>query len=206
MKHLSSVLWANYLAMLNFLSTPKLSRVMVYIILLGTFLIIGCSKEEVSESEKESQTKAAVVTGNILDRYQDLDMQTLWELQQARATSAKYKHIKNAYKDGYADINVVIPLMGYHFLRSSSLDADFDYRDPEILVYNRDENGEFQLVAVEYAVPIALSPSVAPEGFTGDDDVWSRNEENGLWLLHAWVWFYNPAGVFNPTNANIVLR
>jgi hypothetical protein len=67
-------------------------------------------------------------------------------------------------------------------------------------VYNRKSNGHFELVAVEYAVPIELSPNHAPAGFTGSADVWDRNEGFGLWLLHAWVWHFNPDGVFNPTN------
>jgi len=67
-------------------------------------------------------------------------------------------------------------------------------------VYNKNEDGSFQLVAAEYAVPIDISPNKPPEGFTGTGDVWDRNTGFGLWLLHAWVWKNNPDGVFNPTN------
>jgi len=42
-------------------------------------------------------------------------------------------------------------------------------------VYNKNEDGSFQLVAAEYAVPIDISPNKAPEGFTGTGDVWDRN-------------------------------
>lgn len=94
--------------------------------------------------------------------------------------------------------------MGFHFMKASLVDGVFDYRNPEILVYNMDSDGRYTLVAVEYAVPLELSAD-APEGFTGDDDIWTANADFGLWLLHAWVWFYNPDGIFNPTNPNIVL-
>lgn len=204
MKQLLYSLKANYFAMLNLIT--RFPKFLGYSLLLGSIFIIGCNKEDITESNQDLQLKSAVVTGNILLMYDGVDKQTMWELQQARAASARYKHIKNALKDGYADINVIIPYMGYHYMRSTSLDANFNFRDPEILVYNKDDNGEFQLVAVEYAVPINLSPNLAPAGFTGNADVWTRNEGFGLWLLHAWVWFYNPAGVFNPTNANIVLQ
>lgn len=39
-------------------------------------------------------------------------------------------------------------------MKSTLVDATFDYRKPEILVYNIDENGEYELVAVEYAMVI----------------------------------------------------
>ena len=129
------------------------------------------------------------------------------ELQQARAATARYRHIKNAFKDGYVDINVVVPNMGYHFMKSElTADGVFDVRKPEILVYNKNEDGSFELGALEYAVPIDVTPDVAPEGFTGTDDVWERNTDFGLWLVHAWVWKNNPDGTFNPTNPLVIVH
>ncbi len=86
-------------------------------------------------------------------------------------------------------------------MKSKLVDATFEIRKPEILVYNKNANGCFELVAVEYAVPIELSPNAAPKGFTGVKDVWEHNTDFGLWLVHAWVWSFNPDGVFNPTNS-----
>ncbi len=130
----------------------------------------------------------------------------MWELQEVRDASEKYRDIKNAIKDGYADISVVVPNMGHHYMKSDIVDAKFDMKKPEILVYNKNHNGKFDLVAVEYAIPIDLSPNKAPEGFSGTGDVWDRNTGFGLWLLHAWVWHYNPDGVFNPTNPLVHLH
>ena len=98
------------------------------------------------------------------------------------------------------------PNMGHHYMKPALVDATFEIRKPEILVYNKNHEGNFELVAVEYAVPIDQSPTVAPAGFTGSNDVWDRNTGFGLWLLHAWVWSYNPNGVFNPTNALVHLH
>jgi len=125
---------------------------------------------------------------------------TLSELLQARAGTAKYRDFERAKADSFADINVVVPNMGYHFMKSSLVDAKFEINKPEILVYNKRLNGKFELVAVEYAVPISLSPDKAPEGFTGSADVWERNTDFGLWLQHAWIWQFNPDGVFHDTN------
>jgi hypothetical protein len=93
--------------------------------------------------------------------------------------------------------------MGYHYMKSAFADSIFEISKPEILVYNKDHDGNFELIAVEYAVPISLSPNHAPEGFTGTADVWDKNPDFGLWLLHAWVWQNNPSGVFNSTNPGV---
>jgi len=130
----------------------------------------------------------------------EVSFTTLSELLRARAATAKYRDFERAKADSFADINVVVPNMGYHFMKSSIVDAKFEITRPEILVYNKRLNGKFELVAVEYAVPISLSPDKAPEGFTGSADVWERNTDFGLWLQHAWIWQFNPDGVFHDTN------
>jgi len=132
-----------------------------------------------------------------------LQQQTRCELQQAKEATTKYRDIKVAEKDGYADISVILPNMGYHFMKATLADAAFEITRPEILVYNKTHEGDFELVAVEYAVPIELTPDHAPEGFTGTADVWDHNTGFGLWLLHAWVFTPNEAGVFNPTNPGV---
>ncbi len=124
------------------------------------------------------------------------------ELARVRAATAKYQNINKAIEDGYADINLYVPHMGWHFLNSELLDADFDMEKPELLVYANKPDGGYMLVAVEYAVPLALSPD-APEGFTGSGDVWDVNSAFGLWTLHAWVWYNNPDGVFSPYNTRV---
>ena len=88
-------------------------------------------------------------------------------------------------------------------MKPSLVDENFDPKNPEILVYNKDDNGNFQLVAVEYAVPLNLP---MPQGFAGSADVWNGTSGFPLWLLHAWVWTYNPDGVFNPTNPLVHLH
>ena len=165
-----------------------------------SLLFTACKKETATESVIEEVQGSANSDGNILDGYTGLAPQTMWELQQARASTERYRQLKNAIKDGYENIDVVVQGMGYHFMKKSIVDETFDYRNPEILVYNKNHEGEMELVAVEYAVPIPLTPNLAPAGFTGNNDVWDRNTGFNLYLLHAWVWTFNPSGVFNPTN------
>jgi hypothetical protein len=183
------------------------------VVLLSVLLFTGCKKQAINETKSQAELQSSKemqpsVTDNsgmnsdaeFLNMYDGLSRQTSWELQQARAATAKYRNFNNAIADGYADINVVVPNMGYHYMKSTLVDGTFDIRKPEILVYNKNVDGSFRLLAVEYAIPISLSPNAAPEGFTGDSDVWEFNTGFGLWLCHAWVWQFNPDGVFNPTN------
>jgi len=179
------------------------------IIIISTVVLIAtvftsCQKQDTSRDEEQIQSSSARSTHeNALNFYNGLSDQTSWELQQARAATARYRDINNALKDGYADIEVDVEHMGHHFMKTAIVDSVFDIRQPEILVYNRDENGKQQLVAVEYAIPLSYA---RPEGFTGPTDVWKDDSGFPFWLLHAWVWAYNPDGVFNWTNPTIDLH
>lgn len=184
-----------------------------FVLLVGTLLFTGCKKEAINidqaETNKEVQGSLSNTTNmksdaGFMKMYSGLGKQTTFELQQARAATARYRNIENALKDGYTNINVDVENMGHHYMKGSLVeDGTFDIRNPEILVYNGNEEEGFELVAVEYAIPLTFS---RPEGFTGSLDVWNDTSGFPLWLLHAWVWAYNPAGVFNPTNSLIHLH
>ncbi len=173
--------------------------------LISVFFFTGCQKETVPPAGdlQSKNTPSVNEEGNFLKIYEGLTFTTLWELQQARAATARYRHIDNAIRDGYADIAVDVEGMGHHFMKTSIVDEKFDIRAPEILVYNRNGEGIQELVAVEYAVPLSYPK---PEGFTGPADVWNGTSGFPFWLLHAWVWAYNPDGVFNWTNAQVHLH
>lgn len=126
------------------------------------------------------------------------------ELAAARGGTAKYHNIAQAEADGYVNIDVFVSGQGFHYLNPALLDGTFEADKPELLVYAPvPHENSLRLVAVEYAVPISLSPDGPPEGFTGGDDVWDRNEEFGLWTLHAWVWLHNPNGMFAEVNPRV---
>lgn len=179
----------------------------VITLLFATVLFASCSKsseinshEMAGNIENQKMITDATFTGS---NKSHLSFKTIFELRQAKAATAKYQDIENAIADGYVDIAVNVENMGHHFMKLSLVDGVFDHKHPEILVYNKDKNGKQRLVAVEYAIPLS---EPKPEGFTGDADVWDGNAGFGLWLLHAWVWEYNPAGVFNSTNSNVHLH
>lgn len=193
-----------------FASTPKNNYNLLLLcttFMIG-FLMTGCQKESLTTKQEEIQNKrgqSIQMEPNGFGNYTGLAPETVWELQQAKIATARYNNFDNAIADEYVDINVIVPEMGYHYLKLANLNATFDYAKPEILVYNKEENGRMKLVALEYAVPISLSPNAPPSGFTGNDDVWSIYQGT-LWTLHAWVWEFNPDGVFNPTNPLVHLH
>jgi hypothetical protein len=175
------------------------------LVLIG-LVLISCQKEGAftpAEDPQSVNSVAANAESDVINSYTGLSWQTVWELQQARAATAKYRNIDNAIRDGYVDIAVDVEEMGHHFMKSSIVDATFDIRQPEILVYNRNHDGKQELVAVEYAIPLA---NPRPEGFTGSSDDWKDDSGFPFWLVHAWVWAYNPQGVFNWTNPTVHLH
>ena len=186
------------------------AKSLIYVtILFGAFVFTGCRKLDlIIHPHKGDHSNSPFMNTDeeFRKKHKELDKQNVKELLQVRAATEKYRKIENALKDGYKDIGVDVENMGHHYMRSDIVDANFEITKPEILVYNKDHNGKLQLVAAEYAIPIDLSPNAAPEGFTGHEDVWDRNTGFGLWLLHTWVWHYNPDGVFNPTNPLVHLH
>jgi hypothetical protein len=84
----------------------------------------------------------------------DLPRETRHELTRARKATAKYRDLSQAIADGYVDINVFVPNMGFHYMKSSLLDSKFDPERPELLVYaaTNCNSKNLRLVAVEYAI------------------------------------------------------
>src|SRR5689334_1354706 len=86
--------------------------------LLIACLIAACKKDAQGDNRIEAQLN-------------NLNPQTASELRQAMAATTKYQNIQNAFADGYADISVIKPNMGYHFMRAEITDSVFEYAKPE---------------------------------------------------------------------------
>ncbi len=126
------------------------------------------------------------------------------QLDQAREAAAKFADPADALNAGYVDIGLFMPNMGWHYLNEKLRDdGRFDWTRPELLVYADDPcGGKRKLVAVEYAIPLSMSKR-APVGFVGNADQWDANQTFQLWTLHAWVYEFNPDGVFAPHNPRV---
>jgi hypothetical protein len=94
--------------------------------------------------------------------------------------------------------------MGVHYIRTEGLDLTVDLLQPEAMVYVPGPNGQLQLGAVEYIVPAepwdaaghAEPPMVADRPF-------HLNAALGVYVLHAWLWHNNPAGMFEDWNPKV---
>ena len=92
--------------------------------------------------------------------------------------------------------------MGLHYLREDLMDDVVDISEPEALVYELDADGEIvDLVAHEYIVPVeAWTTDEAPTLFGLD---FHQHPVLPLWVLHAWIWKDNPAGMFEDWNPKV---
>ncbi|MBA2328044.1 MAG: hypothetical protein H0V91_00335, partial [Flavisolibacter sp.] len=64
------------------------------------------------------------------------------------------RNFDNAIKDGYIDIEVIVPGMGHHFMKPSLVNATFDIRNPEILVYNKNMDGYGNIIQQVCSTPL----------------------------------------------------
>lgn len=71
---------------------------------------------------------------------------------------------------------------------------------PDALIYEPSEKG-LKLVGVEFAVPFTLWPQPEPPQLLGT--TFQREDEFGVFALHAWVWRRNPNGIFAETNPRV---
>ena len=152
------------------------------------------------------------------------------QLDTVRASTERFLDVEVALAEGYVQVTGEVPNMGAHFIHPwRSLDGVFDPARPEILLYVRNEAGEWELVGTSFVQALHVVGPDHPEAFAGPLDNWhvhyelctganftSRSapkreckEDGGVWvpaygwMIHAWVWVDNPLGVFNMWNPNI---
>lgn len=96
--------------------------------------------------------------------------------------------------------------MGYHYFNADLMgDLTTDALAPEVLVYAPGENGKLKLAAVEW---IVRGPNSNPTGLAQTPSVLGMPMHIlvpavGFWLMHAWVWKPNPAGMFGDFNPEV---
>ena len=147
------------------------------------------------------------------------------QLAAARLATTRYATNLGAAKaDGYQIITPMIPDMGWHFLNPAI--TGFDVTKPPILVYERHRH-RWQLAALEWvftetpATPPLPGATYGSFGaachYTDGTFVFARAQQlcakrsphtgatfnfwhPDLVTLHVWLWYPNPAGLYNGTN------
>ncbi len=134
------------------------------------------------------------------------------DLQAARAASARYHSINQALEDGYVappacTSHPTLGAMGYHFENHSLMEDDvLDVTQPEILIYERKENGRFSLVAIEFYIEAdqtTTRPALFGQAFDGPMPAHHPGMEQH-YDLHVWLWKENPRGLFSAWNPDVV--
>ena len=152
------------------------------------------------------------------------------QLDTIRSSTEKYRDVRVAEAEGFIRVTEEVPNMGAHFVNPwLTVDGVFDPAQPEVLIYVRDKQGEWELAGTSFVQLMPVASPDHPEAFAGPLDNWHVHYElctgprvtllagspeeceaaGGVWvpsygwMIHAWVWVDNPLGVFSMWNPNI---
>ena len=134
-------------------------------------------------------------------------------LDQLRANVSKFKDVDAAKSAGWKLVpgldncfdNPGVGGMGLHYINTDMLDTSVDPLSPEALVYQQSADGTLTLGAVEWIVPAANWDAEA-HGWLLPEVLGHQlhlNKQLGVYVLHAWIFTDNPAGMFNDWNPNV---
>ncbi|HEX9710954.1 MAG TPA: hypothetical protein VGB52_00175 [Actinomycetota bacterium] len=123
-------------------------------------------------------------------------------IAQVRRATAPYHDLAVAGDDEYVAFLPCIDHpaaggMGQHYVNFSILDGEVDALAPEALVYEV-RGDQYKLVAVEYVVPQSEWSDPNPPVLFGKE--FGRNDDLGIFALHAWIWRPNPVDMFEDFN------
>ena len=148
------------------------------------------------------------------------------ELAQVRAATARFHRVEEAIEAGYelgwvngSGVRIITGCvahptagaMGYHYINAELMDdLVADPLQPEALVYARAPGGGLKLVAVEWIVrgPQSNPPGVpagapAPMVLGMDMHILVPPPGPAFYLMHAWIWKHNSAGMFADWNPEV---
>lgn len=134
------------------------------------------------------------------------------DLAKLRAATTQFHSLEKATSAGYGlvpgldhcFVNPGVGAMGYHYINTDILDTTVDPLQPEAMVYAPGPNGKLKLAAVEFIVPAdAWDASENTELPSLYGRSFHLNEALGVYVLHAWIWKNNPAGMFEDWNTKV---
>ena len=138
----------------------------------------------------------------------------------AKSATARFHDVDQAREAGYsatvadkAGLTCIAQAgegaMGIHMLKPELLlgDGTIDAASPELLVYERRNDGSMKLVALEYLVFQAdWQGGGKPSLFGKEFDVINADNRYGIpasYALHAWIWKPNPSGILFAWNPRV---
>ncbi len=138
------------------------------------------------------------------------------QISELREATARFHDIEVALKEGYAPFgdcfaNPPEGNMGYHYANAELMeDPGVDPNHPELLLYEKQTDGTFKFVGVEYLTFQAAWHKAGnrflPRLFGEKFHLNSTLLDEPFYLLHVWQWKYNPSGRFVDWNPRVVCR
>ena len=132
------------------------------------------------------------------------------DLAALRAATAPYHDFDAATAAGRWDTPITLCMssedggMGYHYANPGNFGSG-DPARPQALIFEPEADGSMRLVAVEYIVvdggEFGVESSPPPPPMFGQ--AYEFVPAFDVWGLHAWVWRYNPLGMFAAWNPNV---
>src|SRR5262249_24446447 len=123
-----------------------------------------------------------------------------------RRVKARYHNIEVAKRDTFVflhdcETRLNNEPVGTVYVNLGRLtDGVIDPEKPDALIYEPSAKG-LKLVGVEFAIPFTQWPQPNPPQLLGT--TFQREDEFGVFALHAWVWRRNPNGIFAETNPRV---
>jgi hypothetical protein len=140
------------------------------------------------------------------------------QLAELRKVTAHFHSIDVAKQAGYS--TQITPCwahhsagaMGYHYGKTSLLDATVALLEPEVIIYEPQAGGHMKMVGMEYIVPLAAWEA-AGHDLNNSNDVpqllgqkFTRHSTLPIFKLHIWLWQQNPSGTYADWNPKVSCR
>lgn len=165
------------------------------------------------QERKEPSEPAVVRSAN-----RDVRITDEKQLAELRQVTTRFHSIDVAKQAGYS--TQITPCwahhsagaMGYHYGKTSLLDATVALLEPEVVIYEPQAGGHMKMVGMEYIVPLAAWEA-AGHDLNNSKDVpqllgqkFTRHSTLPIFKLHIWLWQQNPSGTYADWNPNVSCR
>lgn len=168
-----------------------------------------------SGSDHTAHSSGTVVDGASHHGDVALTPEAQQQIAQLRARMAAFHNFDKAVAAGYSvpapapGVCLSDPVrggMGFHYTRGDTDligDGEVNLFEPEFLVYAPKPNGGTRFAALDYFVPGNTWPHADPPSLLGVPFAWEEGFQ--AWVLHIWLFWPNPAGMFENYNPDVPL-
>ena len=204
--------------------TRKTSIIGLALALAAGFTVIACDStpSQIASTGPSALTEGAAhqhhgstAGSTTLDGMSSRSSEIARQLNDLRALTAQFHNFDKALEYGY---NVAAPAqgvcisdpvrggMGFHYTRGDKDligDGVVNLLEPEFLVYAPKPNGGVKFAGLDYFVPYDTWPHAEPPSLVGV--TFQREDAFQAFVMHIWLYWHNPAGLFENYNPSVPL-